>query len=105
MSNRPGAVEEAQTAATAYRWQLTTRQAVTTISSELPAPTCATAGSMSSVDRMAVALSVMSSRLSPASASSVAWHTPSLSFLILLCTLPRKFSTYKTALPAFSVAV
>ncbi len=55
--------------------------------------TCATAGSMSSVDRMAVALSARSSRLRPASASRVAAHTPSFSLRIRVCTLPRKFST------------
>lgn len=59
----------------------------------VPLFTCATAGSISSKLRMAVALSVRSSRLRPASASSVAEHTPSDSLRMRLCTLPRKFST------------
>jgi hypothetical protein len=53
----------------------------------------ATAGSISSKLRMAVAFSSRSSRLRPASASSVAEHTPSDSLRMRLCTLPRKFST------------
>lgn len=61
--------------------------------SSLTRNTCATAGSISSKSRMAVALSVRSSRLRPASASSVAEHTPSDSLRMRLCTLPRKFST------------
>ncbi len=59
------------------------------------ARTWATAGSMSSQDRMDDALSARSSRLRPASASSVACTTPSCSLRRRDCTLPRKFSTCK----------
>lgn len=40
-----------------------------------------------------MALSVRSNRFRPAYASSVALHTPSCSFRMRDCTLPRKFST------------
>lgn len=52
----------------------------------------ATAGSISSIDRVAVTFSVILNRFSPAKANRVAWTTPSLSFLSLVWTLPRKLS-------------
>lgn len=55
--------------------------------------TCATAGSMSSISRIEVALSSRPSRRRPAYASRVALTTPSLNFLSRDCTLPLKFST------------
>lgn len=58
----------------------------------IPIAPWATAGSMSSTERMLVTFSVMLKRLSPASANNVAWTTPSLSFLNLVWTLPLKFS-------------
>lgn len=45
------------------------------------------------VERMAVALSAMLRRLRPASASSVASHSPSSSLRRRVCTLPRKLTT------------
>lgn len=71
-------------------------EALTILSSLLlqamPIAPWATAGSISSIDRVEVTFSVMFNRLSPAKANRVAWTTPSLSFLSLVWTLPRKFS-------------
>lgn len=50
---------------------------------------------MSSMERMAVMCCVMSRRLRPAYASRVAWHAPSFSLRKRVCTLPRKFSTFR----------
>ena len=41
-------------------------------------------------------MSAIPSLFRPARASSVAWTTPSSSLRILVCTFPRKFSTYRT---------
>mmetsp|Transcript_7621 Transcript_7621/g.31537 ORF Transcript_7621/g.31537 Transcript_7621/m.31537 type:complete len:286 (-) Transcript_7621:46-903(-) len=57
-----------------------------------PMAPCATAGSISSIERIAVASSSMSMRLSPAKARSVASTTPSSSLRSRVWTLPRKLT-------------
>mmetsp|Transcript_35048 Transcript_35048/g.70054 ORF Transcript_35048/g.70054 Transcript_35048/m.70054 type:complete len:205 (+) Transcript_35048:238-852(+) len=58
----------------------------------IPMAPCATAGSISSQSRILVMQSVMSMRLRPASASSVASTTSSSSLRRRVCTLPRKLT-------------
>lgn len=65
----------------------------------IPIAPWATAGSMSSMDRIEVTFSVMFRRFNPANANNVAWTTPSFNFFNLVCTLPRKFSSTWTILP------
>eukprot|EP00963_Diacronema_lutheri_P012657 scaffold1889_cov333-Pavlova_lutheri.AAC.3 len=56
---------------------------------------CATAGIISSKERMEVACSSKFIRLSPANANRVASTFPSLIFLNLDCTFPRKLTTWR----------
>ena len=59
----------------------------------IPIAPWATAGSISSIERIEVTCSVIFKRLRPANANNVAWTTPSFSFLKRVWTLPRKFSS------------
>ena len=69
-----------------------------------PIAPCATAGSISSVERTEVACAARPSRSRPASASSVASARPSSSFLSRVSTLPRKSMTSRSGRSRFTCA-
>ncbi|RRT84104.1 hypothetical protein B296_00015251 [Ensete ventricosum] len=59
----------------------------------IPIAPWAIAGSISSTESIAVTVSVMFSRFSPAKANKVAWTSPSLSFFNRVWTFPLKLTT------------